>query len=398
MPSIVIVGTAGAGKTVFVTCLAKCVQQGDKGVILDPQNSQTQCYVEEVWSTLQGGDWPPNTPPGLLPTLDWHLILPNCAPLDVRLFDPPGHDIRQLMAKGATLTEIPAQLVPLASSILTADIVILLVNLADVLGAPNDPLRIVSELVIKFVLDVIDRRDVPKRAALVFTQADQYPELLRANVALASVAQKHLPLVHQTLGARPWCQLFAVAAVAHTRATVDANGIARRFPVPGFQSQGFDPLLSWIKSRAKELHDREQGKRIAPWVFSVVGVIVLMMMLRIQWTKKVDPPPPPPPPRPPAGRIISSVAKYEYVGVFDYDVIVNVTVANDGGVGSVPVYVGLVSNSSGWADTDVNYISAGGSASFTIRFKEYRSGKARYCVSTKQDDLKQTYNYRPVPE
>lgn len=376
VPSIAIVGTQGAGKTVFVTCLAKYVQQGGKGIILDPQNAKTQIYIEGVWATLQGGDWPRGTPAGLLQSLDWHLTLPNSEPLDIRLFDPAGEDVLQLMADGAALTEIPPHLAPLASAIVTADIVILLVNLADVLGAPNDAHRIVSELVIKFVLDVIDRRVGPKQTALVFTQADQHHELIGANVALASVAQKHLPLVHQTLGTRPWCQLFAVAAVFHTKVVVDANGLARRVPAPGFQSHGFDPLLVWIKSRATELYYREIGKRVAPWVFSAVVIVVLLVVL-FNW-----PAPPPAPPKPkPAGRVVSSAAKYEYIGVLDYDVIVTGTVANDGGGGIVTVHAYLNLGKDHWQRSSQITVPAGGSSPFEFRFSEYSMGTPTFSVT-----------------
>lgn len=400
MPSIVIVGTEGAGKTVFVTCLAKYVQQGDKGVILDPQNAKTQIYIENVWAKLQSGDWPPSTPPGELPLLDWHLIVPNCASLDIRLFDPPGHDIRRLMANGAALSEIPPELAPLANSIFAADLVILLVNLADVLGEPNDERRIVSELVVKFILDVIDRRDGPKHAALVFTQADQYCELISASQELASVARQHLPLVHQTLGLRPWCELFAVAAVFHTQTKIE-NGIARRVPAPGFQPYGFDPLLFWIKSRAKELHDKARWKKfwkeIAPVIYTIiVAVVFYFFMLPLasnvvrdvkQWWSTTSP----------DGTIVSSTLKYEYVGIFDYDVIATGTVTNLGGGGIVTVHAGLISGSQSWTDESQFDVPKGGAVPFAFRFKAYNTGNAFCCLTTKKNDLSKRDKYQPVP-
>ncbi len=380
MPSIAIVGTSGAGKTVFVTCLAQYVQQGDRGVILHPQNVHTQIYIQNGWAELQAGDWPPSTLPGDLPSLDWHLTLPNCdiftllkcPPLDIRMFDPPGQDILTLMANGASLTEIPAHLAPLASSIVSADIVVLLVNLADVLGAPNDTHRIVSELVIKFVLDVIDRRNGPKETALVFTQADQYPDFLGASVALTAVARDYLPLVHQTLTTRQWCQLFAVAAVSHTTIIVE-NGTARKVPAPGFQSHGFDPLLIWIKARATELYYREIWKRIAPWVFSAVGIVVVLVVW-FNWPKRPEPPKP-------AGRIVSSAAKYEYVGVFNYDVIVSGTVSNTGGVGLVTVRAYLNLGTEHWQRSSQIRVPAGGSSPFEFRFSEYSMGEPTFSVT-----------------
>ena len=134
MSKVVVLGTEGAGKTVFVTCFAKFLQHHDLGVVLDPQDTDTQRYVEREWKRLQNGDWPPATPPGQFCVLNWRLIFSGKPPLDFSLIDPPGHDIRRLFAESGQLTDLPPDLEPLASQVSMAEFVIVLANLADFLG------------------------------------------------------------------------------------------------------------------------------------------------------------------------------------------------------------------------------------------------------------------------
>lgn len=264
MSKVVVLGTEGAGKTVFVTCLAKFLQQRELGIVLDPKDTDTQRYIERAWKRLQEADWPPATPPGQFCVLNWQLIFSGKQPLDFSLIDPPGHDIRRLFSENGDLANLPPDLQPLAEQVATADFVILLANLADFLGDPDDDRRLVSEMALKFVLEHIAARerywDPPVNVALVFTQADQFPDELMGARAPLSVVRKHLPLVFQSPAFQSMVadDVFAIAAVNKTRLIISSDDQARRVPEAGFASEGFELLMNWIHRETDAIAEHYQ--------------------------------------------------------------------------------------------------------------------------------------------
>jgi hypothetical protein len=245
--------------------LAKFLQQRDLGIVLDPKDTDTQRYIERAWKRLQEADWPPATPPGQCCVLNWQLIFAGKQPLDFSLIDPPGHDIRRLFSENGDLANLPPDLQPLAEQVATADFVILLANLVDFLGDPDDDRRLVSEMAIKFVLEHVAARqryvDPPINVALVFTQADQFPDELMGASAPLSVVRKHLPLVFQSPAFQTLVatNVFAVAAVNKTRLIISPDDQARRVPEAGFASEGFELLMNWIHRKTDAIAEHYQG-------------------------------------------------------------------------------------------------------------------------------------------
>ena len=292
MSKVVVLGTEGAGKTVFVTCLAKFLHQRERelGIVLDPKDTDTMRYIERAWKRLQEADWPPATPPGQFCVLNWQLTFSGKPLLDFSLIDPPGHDIRRLFSENGDLANLPPDLQPLAEQVATADFVILLANLADFLGDPDDDRRLVSEMAIKFVLEHIAARDADPRVnvALVFTQADLFSDELMGASAPRSVVRKHLPLVHQspafqTLVAN---NIFAVSAVDKTRLIISSNDDARRVPDASFTSEGFELILNWLRHCLdarerfwKDAETREKNREFWWTVFWAMVVFVGLFFL-----------------------------------------------------------------------------------------------------------------------
>lgn len=400
IPSIAIVGTEGAGKTVFVASLIKHVQQSGQGITFDPQSAQAQLYVDRVWRKLQDQDWPPSTPAGQLPIFEWTLNLPGLAPLPFRLIDPPGHDLRRIFSADANLAEIPSELQLLASTVASSGIVILLVNLADFLGTPDGDRRRMSELAIKFVLDSLVRRQPTPRVALVFTQADRFPADLKPFVDDPwSVLKQHLPLVYQSVIHHPYymsggIRAFIVSAVNKTRFTVDENGVARHFPAPDFQSEGLDSLLQWLQWAAQP--PRWDWEKIKPWVNAIWMSVVFLFLVRGCWSKPKFPEKKSY--QPPAPKILISNARYTNQNFLDWDVEVTGQIRNDGGAGQVTVYGGLLCGDKHWKKESVNYLPAGGTSNFRLVFKEYINGKAKFAVSTASSAVNNLTEYRSVPE
>ena len=399
IPSIAVMGTEGAGKTVFMACLIKHAQQAGQGVTFDPQSAEAQLYVDTVWRRLRDQDWPPSTPAGQIPVFEWTLNLPGVTALPFRLIDPPGHDLRRIFSADANLASSPPDLQELASTVATSDIVILLVNLADFLGTPEGDRRRMSELAIKFVLDAMVRRQPTPRVALVFTQADRFPADLKpfANDPW-SVLKQHLPLVYQSVIHHPYymsggIRAFIVSAVSKTRFTVDENGVARHFPAPDFQSEGFDSLLQWLQWAAQP--PRWDWEKIKPWVNAIWISLVILFFLRSCWK---TPPTPSPKSKPPAAKIVFSNARYTNQKFLDWDVEVTGQIRNDGGAGQVTVYAGLLCGDKQWKKETVNYLPAGATSNFRLEFKEYLNGKAKFAVSTAHNSVNNLTEYHSVPE
>ncbi len=414
MPSIAVLGTEGTGKTVFAACLVKHVQRAGNGAAFDPQSAVTQKYVEGVWRTLRGGDWPPATPAGQLSVLEWILHLPELPPLPFRLIDPPGHDIRRLFSDNAHLAEVPSGLQALAHAVHSADLILVLVNLADFLGDPDPNRRVGSELVVKFLLDQLARRPAPPRVALVFTQADRFPDVFRGEADAGAIVAAHLPLVYQAVLHNPFymsggLQPFVVASVGQTTIVVDQNGKARPVPAPKFRSDGLDAVLDWIRwaaaptpvSGLEKLQaqwlancsefkfDSETWKR---WLIPAFSLILFFGMTRGCASSKPNATSGsagrtifPVSPRP---TILTSQARYVSVGIFDYDVEVTGTVKNEGAAGPVTVYAGLDCGQAHWEEHHTGSLGRNEIAEFQIRFTGYNNGKAKFAVGTNAESIR----------
>ncbi len=407
MPSIAVLGTEEAGKTVLVSCLVKYVQQFGEGISLDPQSAEAQLYVDRVWRQLQNHDWPPKTQEGQIPILEWTLHLPGLAASPFRLIDPRGHDLRRIFSADANLASIPPELQELASTVATSDIVILLVNLGDFLGTPEGDRRRGSELVVKFILDACLRRQPAPSIALVFTQADRFPDVLTSqNMDLHPVTKRYLPLVYESMTRHPH---FAsggiygcvVSAVNKTRIVVDTNNVARSVPAPGFQSDGFDGLLQWLQIVAAKppAWDWEKFK---PWANALWISLLVLFFLRGCWNRPKVPAKPNAPgaflSKSPLPKIVFSQARYSMKSLIDWDVEVTGQVRNDGGSGSVTIFAGLLCGDKEWEKETVTYLAAGATSDFQIDFKEYSMGNAKFAVSTARDAVQKLSAYHSVPK
>ncbi len=407
MTNLALIGMEGAGKTVFTACLVKFIQRMGEGYALDPQSTRAQHYVDHAWRTLRSGEWPGSTRQKQLPILEWILHLPGRAPIPFRLIDPPGHDIRQLFSEDASLAHVSPELQELASHVIHADLVLLLINLADFLGDSNPERKLVSELGVKFVLDALARRRPPPRVLLLLTQVDQYPGIMKKHSDPWGVLQQHLPLACQAASQVPayvegGLVAWWVSSVNHTQPIVDAQG-ARRVPVPGFQSLGFEEVVQWIQAAATQpppplgmTWDQVKAGWDKAKVWLIPASVVLYCAILMggclwQSLKRFGS-------RPPRPNIVTSQARYVSTGFLDYDVIVTGQVRNEGTAGNVTVYAGLNCGSQHWDERQTKFLAAGATSDYDIRFSAYATGKASYSVSTTPEALGKLSSYRTIPE
>lgn len=287
-PAIAIIGMEGSGKTVLITTLAKRLSTIDhRGIFLNPQGVRTLRYVEEVWQRLQSGDWPPSTPEATVLELRWKLQIVGELECDVRLVDPAGQDIRLLFGdeRILDLEQLPEQHRPLADYCRSASIVLFLLNLRDIIGEGDPSRRSANEAALKSAMDCLGNTDHERRVCLVLTQIDLYRELAQQVGGWRELLAKEVPYIYGAHVHGRAVAVHAVAAVSDTTPGQDEQGSPRRFPTPGFQSEGLDQLVDWLVTQVRELtgkqaqHTHSEDGRIDWGVyvfffFFIVGVII----------------------------------------------------------------------------------------------------------------------------
>ena len=264
MPNVAIVGTEGSGKTVFITTLAKRFSADNPlGAFMNPQGRKTIQYVEQVWHTLVNAEWPPSTSPGELFDLRWTIHWQDGLVGDIRLVDCAGQDLRLLFAdEQASSESIPDHLKQLAEYCKSADVMLLMVNLKDFIGENNDERRTANEWAIKYALDLWSQKGASARIAVVFTQVDQYQDVIDRYGGWKAVIKAHLPYVYGAHFRTGEIVAMAVASVSDTQVVADGD-FPRRVPARDFQSTGLNEMVKWIGKQLRSVTEEANQRQIA---------------------------------------------------------------------------------------------------------------------------------------
>lgn len=305
---IAIVGMTGSGKTVLVTTLAmKMAQMSLENIFLAPFGSnrrETLLYTQRNWQTLNNGQWPPSTPAGELIELQWELNTKNCQ-ASVQFLDFAGQDIRSLFkTDNPDLYSYSRDLRKVYRSIVSANVLIILVNMKDLLATTDA----VSEIVdLDQILHTLQRRsNIPRRMAVAFSQYDKYkPEVdQKFNGNFEEYVNYYLPFLYGQYNRNHNFELIPVAAVNETQNVVVDDEV-KQFPKPNFSSYNLETLIHWIadsveqvaveiaeEERRLKLEDEERKRREAErkakqlqreqtlkWRMKVWGVIIVALLL-----------------------------------------------------------------------------------------------------------------------
>jgi hypothetical protein len=259
-PSVAIIGTEGAGKTVLTAVLAKRLGDPAGGMFLNAKGPKTLKHVEKVWSTLQGGDWPEGNPAGELFELRWKLEIEGNYVCDVRFIESAGQDIR-LLFEGEQFEDAPTpELKGLAEYCGQADIIIFLINLGDFIGNKQSLAKASNEAAIKAAMDTLSECKEPKRFCIVITQADLFHGELERLGNWSSVLKVHLGNLHGAYVHSGKAKVFPVSAVSDTAVRDHGDGRMVRVPKQDFGSNGLDELIGWLRTNtqdaAKEFRER----------------------------------------------------------------------------------------------------------------------------------------------
>lgn len=253
---VAIVGMTGSGKTVLISTLAmRMSQKALEGIFLEPEESirrQTLRYTQSNWNILNQGRWPASTPAGELIELQWELGVKNHH-AKVQFLDCAGQDIRSLFrTDNFNPDRLRGDLKKVYENINSANILILLVNMKDLLSTSNNIEEILD---LDQMLHTLNKRkDIPRKMAVVFSQYDKYkPEVDQEfNGNFLEYLRHYIPLLHGQYIRKRNFEIIPVAAVNDTRSVIE-NGEVKQYPVPNFSSYNLETLIHWIADSVEEL-------------------------------------------------------------------------------------------------------------------------------------------------
>ena len=260
MKKIAIVGVEGSGKTVMMAAMGEQWERPDeRGYFLSPENAEAFGFSKSVMAILRSGKWPSASSHDEVRHLDWSLQRRQDGNLekiaDISMLDYAGEVYRQTFG-GEKREGYDSQVATLRSHVDEADVLIVLVNLSDVISGSMSNRRTRDAMwLTKSVLDYA-LGDKPRRphAAIVFTQADSYREIISANGGTAATLKKYLPHVANLYDDLP---IFTASAIDRT--VIGSDGLP--IPAPGFQSVGLRELVDWMISIGEVDKEREKIMR-----------------------------------------------------------------------------------------------------------------------------------------
>ena len=259
MAEIAIIGTSGAGKTVFISTLAERYSKFTPGrPYMEYMNAETKLYTAQVWGDLVDNQrWPSSTPAGGIPVLEWVLRTPSGGAHGIHVLDAPGQDIQAIYMPRK---DVDGDYLPLSenqeilkASIDRADVLILLVNLCEVANAKTAQERANLEIpVVMAAKNVLFRK---ARVAILFSQYDQLRSLFSEKGSIAEspmdVVCEYFPDLAATIhfaGSKAY--IGFVAAVAETELflekTIDGEDVSLFRPKKEFASEGLDEVVQWM--------------------------------------------------------------------------------------------------------------------------------------------------------
>ncbi|MGF0069891.1 hypothetical protein [Candidatus Spyradosoma sp. SGI.093] len=269
MSKICLIGTEGAGKTVFLTVLAHRYQNSfANGVWLEYQNPRTAKFVSTNWDTLTvKRDWPPSTPTGTFGALKWVFHTPDGASHPLSVIDSPGQDIRAIFTADED-EFLDENLSALKQELESADVVLFLLNLQEAIRATTAmELDACQVPVVSFLQWAQAKR---KRFALLLSQSDQIMDWLKVQGISGNFVQnaleRCLPMVHAILFRNEinldFCITF-VAAVAETEYAAGSKLSLR--PKANFSSRGLEKVVECIFPNIfPNIPEKEEQEGVTP--------------------------------------------------------------------------------------------------------------------------------------
>lgn len=249
MANICIIGTSGAGKTVFLTVLAKRYEKFIPGQPrLEFLNANTSRYINNAWNKLaREQDWPRTNLPGELTNLKWRLHTDDGGDQNhhITVLDSVGQDIREIYdpKPGQTFTNEQCML---REELEKADVLIVLINPVEAINAQQTGEISDVEIPVKMAIDQALERD-HTQIAILLSQHDQVEPMLDTNDdPVESLAECGLHAIHGlAIDEDERIEVFHIASVMDTEPFVEGGKTWLR-PKVNFESEGLEDVMDWL--------------------------------------------------------------------------------------------------------------------------------------------------------
>ena len=268
MGKIAIVGCEASGKTVFMSAMADHYCRDVAGSLsLVPENADANRFVEFQRRQMRGlRQWPPATNPGRTVEMKWTLRRDGRTVADVGMLEFGGETFRAAFREAVAPDAARAAVKDLMAYLATAETVIVLVSIKDLLRDPagrsaEDFERDTEAVwVTRGILDFV-RRDLPHAALVIgLTQADRY----RAELESAGGAKALFAARWPSVSAAADVPVVAVASVSAT----DEEGL----PAPDYTTDGILPIMNEV-FRQLASRRRRAGLRRALFLLALFGAV-----------------------------------------------------------------------------------------------------------------------------
>lgn len=253
MSKVAIVGVEGSGKTIMLAGFADLFCRPDSnGYFLKPKTLETSSYVNRQMTALRKGKWPTATAGDVLQNLEWDLrrrssrMGPPMHICDISFMDFAGEVYRAAFGRSEDRrnSTYAKEVATLKSYIRSADKLIVLINLSDVINNGLSDPRVeeamwITNAILDYALPAQPQEWHNSNACIVLSQADNYRDIIEREKGPVGVLRRYLPDVANSYD---WLKIFAASAVDTTDLDDDGN----RVPAPGFHSAGLRPIMDWI--------------------------------------------------------------------------------------------------------------------------------------------------------
>jgi hypothetical protein len=260
---IFIVGSEGAGKTVFLAMLSRYLHEHSSGMVLEPADFQTSQYIVNVQQALENGEWPPSTRMGQSFVLKWNFGGVGRTIHQLLMYDAAGQDLRTLML-AEDLEDLSAQdkgglaafkcdpgdpMGLLREQIHNSDVLVYLLDLEPFLGTSDRQIQNEHCWLLKTFLAHPRWKD--KKRIVLLSKKDKYEALLaESGNDVRMCVTAHLPSFYSvTHHLDKWNVQFSAVSSIATECVLDADGTPLRMPCRPFRPgdmSGFARFLADI--------------------------------------------------------------------------------------------------------------------------------------------------------
>jgi len=274
---VCLLGSEGSGKTCFLAGLALLGEPNrHTPIVVNPTDATTAGFLDELWRTVNCGQWPP--PTNMTTVLNMRIGLDGKA-IDVLMVDYPGEDFRNelLMLK---LDRIKDLYVHYAAS----DAILLLFDPDRDVRAVSDPARHEEQIErqmahLQAIANVwaeksegpASRNSKPVDVAIIVTKSDKEPALSNSSSVRRFFRQHAAPLDEKIRKQSDAVGYFPVSIIGRSGSTEhdETNALPKN---EDLAPTGYEEILKWILRR-------RQWRRWRPWVHGGAITALLTVIL-----------------------------------------------------------------------------------------------------------------------